>query len=303
MKGLAMSIQTPLVGPYERLMLLEALSLSGHPPTDALAALAQQAAERRLAAGSTLIDDQPGSIVHIVVEGRVTVSQSERRLYSAGPHETFGLLELLGRVSCGVEVYAELETTTLDIGARTLFSILEDHPVMTLAIVQGLARALMTSPAAATDVIARSVRMPKLSSSAGFDLVDRIRLLQMSDLFSHARVDSLAEIAQQFEEFRIEPATRLWREGDSASWLLVLLDGRVDAVGGDAHCSWTPGMAPGGLEAVAGMPRWCDAVAATALTGLRLSAERLFDALEDDFSMAEDLLAALASQLRQLRYG
>jgi CRP-like cAMP-binding protein len=54
---------------------------------------------------------------------------------------------------------------------------------------------------------------------------------------------------------------------------------------------------------MAGQPRWCDAVAATPLTGLRLSAERLFDALEDDFSMAEDLLAALALQLRQLRYG
>ena len=102
---------------------------------------------------------------------------------------------------------------------------------------------------------------------------------------------------------RAQPATRLWREGDSASWLLVLLDGRVDAVRQGVHFSWTAGMAPGGLEAVAGVPRWCDAVAATAVRGLRLSAERLFDAVEDDFFMAEDLLAALASQLRQLRYG
>jgi CRP-like cAMP-binding protein len=299
-----MSIEPPLVGPYERLMLLEALSLSGHPPTDALAALAQQATEQRFAAGATLSDAQAWDAVHIVVEGRVTVYQSGRRLYSAGPRETFGLLELLARVNGGLDVHTDLDTTTLHIRATTLFSILEDHPVMTLTVVQGLARALMASPAAASEVIARRVRMPELSSPTGFDLVDRIRLLQMSDLFSHARVNSLAEIAQQFEEFRAQPATRLWRDGDPASWLLVLLDGRVDAAAsGAAPFSWRPGSVPGALEAIAGTPRWCDAVSLTPITGLRLSAERLFDALEDDFSMAEDLLAALASQRRQLRYG
>jgi CRP-like cAMP-binding protein len=297
-----MSIEPPLIGPYERLMLLEALSLSGRPPTDALAALAQQATERRLGAGSTLVDDQPGGTVHIVVDGRVTVHQSDRRLYSAGPRETCGLLEVLARASSGLEVHADVETTTLDIRATTLFSILEEHPVMTLAVVRGLARALMESPAAATDVIARSVRVPELPSPNSLDLVDRIRLLQTTDLFSHARISSLAEIAQQFEEVRIEPATRVWREGDPSWWLLVLLDGSVDGVGRDLRVSWSSGTAPGGLEAMAGVPRWCDAVAATAITGLRLSAERLFDALEDDFSMAEDLLAALAAQLRQLRY-
>jgi CRP-like cAMP-binding protein len=299
-----MSIEPPLVGPYERLMLLEALSLSSRPPTDALAALAQQATEHRLGAGVTSRAGDTWDSVHVVVEGRVTVYQSGRRIYSAGPRETFGLLEVLARVNSGMEVQAELETTTLDIRATTLFSILEDHPVMTLTIVQGLARALMTSPAAAADVIARSVRVPELSSAKGFDLVDRIRLLQMSDLFTHARVNSLAEIARQFEEFRAQPATSLWRDGDPASWLLVLLEGRVEASAGNGvHMSWTPGTTPGALEAIAGASRWHAAAAATAVTGLRLSAERLFDALEDDFSMAEDLLAALASQLRQLRYG
>src|SRR5882724_2466363 len=211
---MAMSTEPPLIGPYERLMLLEALSLSGRPPTDALAALAQQATERRFGAGSTLIDDQPGGTVHVVVDGRVTVHQANRRIYSAGPRETCGLLEVLARVHSGLEVHVELETTTLDIRATTLFSILEDHPVMTLAVVRGLARALMASPAAATDVMARSVRVAELASPHSLDLVDRIRLLQTTDLFSHARVSSLAEIAQQFEEVRVEPGTRVWHESD-----------------------------------------------------------------------------------------
>jgi hypothetical protein len=69
-------IGPPLVGPYERLILLEALSLSGHPPTEALAALAQQATEHHLAAGRTLIGEDAWGAAHVVVEGRITVSES-----------------------------------------------------------------------------------------------------------------------------------------------------------------------------------------------------------------------------------
>src|SRR5262249_48653007 len=119
-----MSIEPPLVGPYERLMLLEALSFSVHPPTDALAALAQQATEHRLGAASTVIEEPAYDAVYIVVEGHVTVYQSGRRIYSAGPRETFGFLELMARVPPGLQVHADVETTTLEIAAPTLFSIL-----------------------------------------------------------------------------------------------------------------------------------------------------------------------------------
>src|SRR5215831_9367829 len=121
-----MSIGSPLVGPYERLMLLEALSLSVRPPTDAVAALAQQATENRLATGASATGSDIWDAVHVVVEGRVSVYQLGRRLYSAGPRETFGLLELLARVNHGLEVRVEPATTTLDIRSMTLFSILED---------------------------------------------------------------------------------------------------------------------------------------------------------------------------------
>src|SRR5215468_6824707 len=95
------------VGPYERLMLVKAASLSTHSPAAALAALAQQAAERRLAAGTAFTGGGGRwHTVHIVVEGRVGVYESGRRLYSAGPTEAFGLLETLGRVEAEIEARA-----------------------------------------------------------------------------------------------------------------------------------------------------------------------------------------------------
>ena len=60
-------------------------------------------------------------------------------------------------------------------------------------------------------------------------------------------------------------------------------------------------MVVGAFEALAAAPRWHDAIAATEVTGFRLSTERLYDALEDDFVMAADLLSALASRVRAQR--
>src|ERR1700686_1638617 len=102
-----MPIEAQLVGPYERLVLLKALSMSGSPPAEALAALAQQAGERRLAAGASIADaNRRWEHAYVVVEGRVGVYQDGQLLYSAGPKESFGVIEVLARVEGGLEVRA-----------------------------------------------------------------------------------------------------------------------------------------------------------------------------------------------------
>ena len=124
------------------------------------------------------------------------------------------------------------------------------------------------------------------------DVVDRLRLLRASDLFTHARIYSLGEIASRFKEFRAEADTVLWREDDPAPWFMLLLDGGVESRSKTGlHFSWRTGTVPGVFEALAAAPRWHDARAVGAVTGLRLNVDDCFDALEDDSSMAEDLLA------------
>jgi len=61
------------------------------------------------------------------------------------------------------------------------------------------------------------------------DLVDRIQLIQANGAFAHARVDSLAEIATQYEEFHALPGMTFWREGDPGGWFFVVLEGTVDS--------------------------------------------------------------------------
>jgi CRP-like cAMP-binding protein len=293
-----------LVGPYERLILLKALALFSHPPADAMGALAGQAAECHFAAGTNLpTAGGPWEEAHVVVEGRVQVMQEGRPLYAAGPKQAFGLIETLARLGTDVvQARAEIETVTLAVRLATLFSILEDHQALTLGTVRALARMLLTTPAWLAGVVAeQQAPVSGVVLTDQFDLVDRIRRLQRSDVFIHARVDSLAELASQYERFEAAAGTTLWREGDPGHWLLVLTGGHVaSASAAGQSLAWAAGTSPGLFDALAGV-RWHDAIAITPVTGFRLSADRLFDALEDDFAMAADVLAALATLVRTQR--
>ena len=142
-----MSNTAQLIGPYERLILLKSVSLSGQPPVEALGALALQAVERQLNADMVIVDArQPWESAYVVVEGQVSVSEDGGRTHSAGPRETFGLFEALARVENGVEARAEADTLLLEVSATTLFSVLEDHRVMTHGTIEALANRLLSRP-------------------------------------------------------------------------------------------------------------------------------------------------------------
>jgi CRP-like cAMP-binding protein len=174
---------------------------------------------------------------------------------------------------------------------------------MTLDAVRALSRMLLAAPSLlASSVYLQRLALPEVVSPEQLDLVERIRMLHASDVFTRTRLDSLAEVAAQFEEFRVDQGGVLWREGDAASWFMVLLDGRVESASSDGlHFTWSRGTIPGLIDALAATPRWHDAIAATPVTGLRLSVERFLDAMEDDFVMANHVLAALAGRVREQR--
>src|SRR5262249_25361846 len=205
-EALDMADTSQHLGPHERLMLLKALWPSGHQPVDALGALAEQAAERRFEAGATVIaPDGPWDRIHIVVEGQAGVYESDRELYTVGPRAAFGLLETMARVRGGVEARALVDTATVEIQAATFFSILEDHHVMTLALMQGLGRTLLSTPASLARSVTSRVPLSTMASGDCLDVVDRLGLLRASDLFARTRTYSLGEIASRFKDLRAHP--------------------------------------------------------------------------------------------------
>lgn len=142
----------------------------------------------------------------MIVEGKTVVEEGGRQLYAAAPREVLGMLETLARVQGGVEARADVETVTLDIRAPALPSILEDRHEMARDTIQTLARRLLADPTCSClpGTWDRELFLPQISAEP-LDLVDRIQVTQGNGVFAHARVDSLAEIASQFEEFHAPP--------------------------------------------------------------------------------------------------
>jgi len=286
-------------------MLLKAVSLSRHTPVAALEALAVQARERQVGAGATIGsgDDQPRGSAFVVVDGRVAVYQGGLRLNTLRPGKAYGLLETLAGADADIEARAELDTLLLEIPAPTLLSVLEGHHLMTRETIHALARMVLVTPSWLARTMERPMELPELVPPESLDLVDRIGVLQTSGIFSHAHDGSLAEVASYYDEFRAPPGTILWREGDMADWLFVLLEGGVESRSRtNVRLSWIPRMVPGVFEVLGGAPRWTDATAATPIRGLRLSTKLLFDAIENNFAMAADLLSSLAQRVCRQRF-
>jgi len=130
------------------------------------------------------------------------------------------------------------------------------------------------------------------------DAGDRDRLVAFVD----SRLDALADLAKEAQEVRLPAGTALWREGDAASDLWILVAGVVDCASDDDRQRFQlgPGDAMGTLGALAQMPRWYGAEVSTDLVALRISVEALLDVFEDHFEMALDLIEGLADVILRI---
>jgi len=117
--------------------------------------------------------------------------------------------------------------------------------------------------------------------------------------FACANLNALATMAEQFVEARIEPGALLWRAGDAPDHVLMLVKGTVacEADLGRKRFRYGPGTAIGGVEAIAGKPRWYSVTTETPIVALRGRTDQMLDLFEDNFAMAMDFIAILSSAL------
>ena len=115
-------------------------------------------------------------------------------------------------------------------------------------------------------------------------------------VFERTSVTALAELARTMANVRFEPGTLLWHEGEPSQGILLLASGSVQATGsGGVSFRAGPGFPLGALEAVSQVPRWYEARALTSMVGLQTQTDVLVDLFEDNFEMAMDYLALVAS--------
>ena len=93
----------------------------------------------------------------------------------------------------------------------------------------------------------------------------------------------------------LEPGVRLWRRGDPADHMFLVVSGAVTCTAEDGRTfRYGPGTAVGGLEALADKTRWYEPVTEAHTVGLRGRSDHLMDLFENYFSMAMDFVSSLA---------
>ncbi len=286
------------VSRMERLLHLRTLPILGTLSPEDLGLVAEQARTRVFEEGDWLLrQGEPIAAVHIVIEGRIQLRRGEHVLGHATPGAGVGGLGYLARDPNGIDAVAETDVVALELDADTLDEILEDRFPVLQHVLREISRGLIDLwHEAPRECLAAQVPMRAPGFKSPLDLVQRMLFLREGLPFIRASASALADLSRGLVELRFEPGTVLWRRGEPGRQVQMLVEGRVacsspiDGFGLEPQ----PGYPLGGLESVAGVPRWYDAVCETPVVTLSGNAEILFDLFEDNSEVALAYLAQIA---------
>lgn len=267
-------------------------------PVDAVA-LSALAEEQLVPRGAALL--RPGRVEQacFILDGALRVTaRGQTRV--AGPREAIGVLELLADDPDGVDAVAETETRALSISRAAFMDFLEDSFTAAHETMRSLARCVVELMRGGPVFMWPSSPPPRLARPDG-PLGYADKLLCVHGALRHAprKLAATAELARVTVERRYQPGEVLWRAGESADSGAIVVSGEVECTPREATASFKfgPGIPVGGLEAMARVPRWYHAVAATEVIILELRHDDMMDIFEDHMDLTVDLMKSMATML------
>ena len=298
--------------PLERVLHLKSMGLFARLPAADLAALADGAEERAFRRGSKVFTE--GSRVESVlaiIEGEVSVSARGRDLGRIGPGTPLGAISLLADDDQGIEAVAMAPTSALEIPADYFFEVLEDHfPLFhqVLRFLSGLIidirTTLDTTAGFAGDGPPGRASDEAPPADRELNLVERILHLRRLTVFQQASIEALAELGHLQSEKRLGAGEVLWNGGDRSGTVAFVLSGSIQATTESGQeFVFGPLSALGALDSLAGRSRWFTARTLAPVVLLEETTEILLDVFEDNFDMARQFVASLASEAQSLVAG
>jgi CRP-like cAMP-binding protein len=272
-----------------------------------LSVVADEMRDRSFKAGSVLLREGEAPVAaYSLVRGRVRLSRRGHVLGEVGPGAAVGIGGIFSRDALGLGAVATTDVLALELERDTLVDLFEDFfPLLLDAIKESSRRHL--------ELIRRMKQVPNQLPAIhpqpflvdGLDFVERLLLLKTpGGPFERSSVDALAEVAQRARYRAIEPGTTLWREGERAGAACLIVRGTIACASsrddGPVRFRAESGTAIGAIEAIAGQPRWHDAVAETHVDVLEHDIDDVFDVFEDNVEMAMDFLAWVSSDALKL---
>jgi CRP-like cAMP-binding protein len=199
-----------------------------------------------------------------------------------------------------VGAVAERDTVALELGTDTLVEIFDENFAILHHVIREVSRQIVEYVVKVPSAVVTLSQQAHgiVTSASDLDLVERIFFLRRSPVFTKAGISALAALSRGLTEVRLAPGTRLWREGEATGWATLIVSGTVRGTSSRGHdFTAGPGVPLGALDAVAGVPRWFDAVTETPVVALQGSVQMLVDVFEDNFDMAMDYLAVMSRWL------
>lgn len=298
----------------ERIVTLRGFRAYRHLPPAQLAIIAALARPRRFRAGEVLFQEGiPVSSVHFILQGQVRTTRQGKELHVLSEHGVLGGLSALAEEAEGYQSEALTPTATLEVSVDSMQEIFEENFAVLSSVLRVLAEQILQlrrqlGENAGFPAVADGAAPTSAVGAAPLDLVQRIAFLRGTLPFAEGHLEAVTALAREGEEVRRPEGAVLWQAGEVSGSMLLIVRGRVHCVAHDPAQRFVlgPGDAVGSLDAVAGCRRWFVATTAAPCVFLRLEVQRLFDALEDESSMAMSLLRALARGLvglQQVRAG
>jgi CRP-like cAMP-binding protein len=310
-EGRATEAEPRAGGQVERILHLKQLPVIGTLPSSELALVAERMRERFFKKGEWLLrEGEPARAFYAVLDGTLHVSREGQTIGHTRTGGVVGGFAIIGRDPRGLSLRAETDALVLEVEADAVFEILEDNFGIMHHVLRDIARQLI-------GIIARQPNPwahvpispdPGMARPRELDLVERIFFMRNSSPFRRSSINALAELSRGFTEVRVAPGTTLWKAGDPAGFVSLLVSGEVACTtpGGMAQ-HLGPGTPLGSIEATAELPRWYTAVTRTEVTALNGPIDSLIDVFEDNFGMAMDYTATMARWLmdtfESLQYG
>jgi CRP-like cAMP-binding protein len=285
----------------ERAIYLRSIPVAASLPPAVLHILAGCVREREFRKGEALMrEGQPILALHLLTEGKLALTRGGRPIGKLEPPQSLGFLGILARSEGTYDAIAEVETRTLELHAETLYELAEDHFALLSATIRYAAERMYYEmqelPEEALSIAPQTI--PLVIPDRPLDMVERIVFLRCIRIYSRSPLNSLAVLSQQLTEVRLPARTPLWSAGDPPKTALLVVSGDVQCATADGRrFRYGPGTIMGGIEGIAGKPRWYGAVTETPVVGLLGDPDELIDLFEDNFAMAMDFVGMMASGL------
>jgi CRP-like cAMP-binding protein len=247
-------------------------------------------------------ENEPIVALHLLTAGSVSLWRQGRPLGTLRPPQSLGFLGIMAQSDGTYDAVCEEETRTLEVAADALSDLLEDQFEFFQATLRYISdRLYYDMQELPGEALGSEAELEPNLPERPLDLVERICAVRRYEGFKRANLNALALLCQRFEEVHFEPGTVLWRAGEPATHVLLLVRGTIGCVSQrGVTFRYGPNTGVGGIDVLAEKPRWYSATTETKVTGLRGDSDRFADLLENDFSMASNFLASLASALVRL---